>query len=51
MKVRDVLGVSAVSLMKYGVAPDDDVKEAIKILEVRAPHIARLLGAVVENYS
>ncbi|ACB39545.1 hypothetical protein [Pyrobaculum neutrophilum] len=44
--VRDVLGVSAVSLMRYGVRPEDDVYTAISLLERRAPHLAKLLKAV-----
>ncbi|ABL88729.1 paREP10 [Pyrobaculum islandicum DSM 4184] len=47
LRVRDLLGVSAVSLLRYGIRPDDDVYYAIKVLEKQAPHIARLLKAVV----
>ena len=31
--VRDVFGVSAVSLIRCGVMPDDDVYTAIKVLD------------------
>jgi len=47
--VRDVLGVSAVSLMRYGVRPDDDVRTAIKILDTTAPHLAKLLRAILDD--
>jgi len=45
--VRDVLGVSAVSLIRYGVMPDDDVYTAIKVLDKTAPHLAKLLKSVL----
>mgnify|MGYP000404275532 CR=1 FL=1 len=47
--VRDVLGVSAVSLMRYGVRPDDDVYTAIKVLDTNAPHLAKLLRAILNG--
>ncbi|MCU7788288.1 hypothetical protein ODS41_10235 [Pyrobaculum sp. 3827-6] len=46
-RVRDLLGISAASLLRYGVKPDDDILYAIKILESRAPHVAMLLKTVV----
>lgn len=49
VKVRDLLGISAVSLLKYGVEPDYDVIHAIKILGEKAPHLAKLLEAVMEE--
>lgn len=48
-RVRELLGISAVSLLRYGVHPDDDVNSAVKILEVRAPHLASLLKALAES--
>ena len=39
--VRELLGVSAVSLLRYGIMPDDDVYVAVKVLEVKAPHLAK----------
>lgn len=47
--MRDLLGISAVSLLKYGVEPDYDVIHAIKILGEKAPHLAKLLEAVMEE--
>jgi hypothetical protein len=47
--VRDVLGVSAVSLIRYGVMPDDDVYTAIKVLDKTAPHLAKLLRSVLHG--
>jgi hypothetical protein len=46
--VRDVLGVSAVSLIRYGVMPDD-VYTAIKVLDKTAPHLAKLLRSVLNG--
>ena len=48
-RIRELLGISAVSLLRYGVNPDDDVSNAIRILEVRAPHLASLLKALAES--
>jgi len=48
-RVRDVLGVSAVSLIRYGVMPDDDVYTAIKVLDKTAPHLAKLLRSVLNG--
>lgn len=47
--MRDLLGTSAVLLLKYGVEPDYDVIHAIKILGEKAPHLAKLLEAVMEE--
>jgi len=41
--VREVLGPSAYSLLRYGVSPDDEVSRAIEILRGRAPHLAEWL--------
>lgn len=49
VRVRDVLGISAYALLKYGVRPEDDVYEAIEVLQKKAPHIAKMLKAVVGN--
>ncbi|AET34128.1 hypothetical protein [Pyrobaculum ferrireducens] len=46
-RVRDLLGISAASLLRYGIKPDDEVLYAIEVLESRAPHVARLLRTVV----
>jgi hypothetical protein len=46
--VRELLGVSAVYLLRYGVMPDD-VYVAVKVLEVKAPHLAKLLKAILEG--
>ena len=35
--VREVLGPSAYSLLRYGVKPDDDVGHAVEGLRERAP--------------
>ncbi len=47
--VRELLGVSATSLLRYGVMPDDDVYIAVKVLEVKAPHLAKFLKAVLDD--
>jgi hypothetical protein len=47
--VRELLGVSAVSLLRYGIMPDDDVYVAVKVLEVKAPHLAKLLKAILDG--
>jgi hypothetical protein len=47
--VRELLGVSAVSLLRYGIMPDDDVYIAVKVLEAKAPHLARLLKAILDG--
>jgi len=41
--VREVLGPSAYSLLRYGVSPDDDVGHAVEVLRGRAPHLAEWL--------
>jgi hypothetical protein len=46
---RLLLGVSAVSLVRYGVMPDDDVYTAIKVLDKTAPHLAKLLRSVLNG--
>ena len=46
--VRELLGVSAVSLLRYGIMPDD-VYAAVKVLEVKAPHLAKLLKAILDG--
>ncbi|WP_167827571.1 hypothetical protein [Pyrobaculum islandicum] len=46
MVVVDVLGAHAYTLVRYGVDPYDDVETAVKKLEARAPHLARLLREV-----
>ncbi len=47
--VRELLGVSAVSLLRYGIMPDDDIYAAVKVLEVKASHLAKLLKAILEG--
>jgi len=47
--VRKLLGVSAVYLLQYGIMPDDDVYVAVKMLEVKAPHLAKLLRAILDG--
>jgi hypothetical protein len=49
--VRELLGVSATSLLRYGIMPDDDVYVAVKVLEVKAPHLAELLKALLDGNS
>ncbi|MEZ0319717.1 MAG: hypothetical protein ABWK05_06990 [Pyrobaculum sp.] len=49
VRVKDVLGISAYALLKYDVRPEDDVFEAIEVLQRKAPHVAKLLKAVVES--
>jgi hypothetical protein len=46
--VRELLGVSAVSLLRYGVMPDD-VYAAAKVLKVKAPRLAKLLKAILNG--
>jgi len=41
--VREVLGPSAYSLLRYGVSPDDEVSRAVEVLRERAPHLAEWL--------
>jgi len=48
--VRELLGVSAFSLLRYGVRPDDDIRYAIEILEREAPHMADWLKRVMESW-
>jgi len=48
--VRDVLGISAFSLLRYGVRPDDDIRHAIEILEREAPHMADWLKRIMESW-
>jgi len=47
--VRDVFGVSAVFLIRYGVIPNDNVYTAIKVLDKTAPHLAKLLKSVLHG--
>lgn len=47
MRVADVLGISAYTLLQYGVSPDDDINTAVEKLNVKAPHIAELLKRLV----
>jgi len=35
--VREVLGPSAYTLLRYGVSPDDDVNRAVEVLRERPP--------------
>ncbi|AAL63509.1 hypothetical protein [Pyrobaculum aerophilum] len=49
VRVRDVLGISAAALIRYGVNPDDDVARAIDILELKAPHLAKLLRSIANG--
>jgi len=46
--LREVLGPSAYSLLRYGVSPDDDVGRAIEVLRERAPHVAEWLKKAAE---
>jgi len=46
--VREVLGPSAYSLLRYGVKPDDDVSRANEVLRERAPHLAECLKKAAE---
>ncbi|ABO08237.1 hypothetical protein [Pyrobaculum calidifontis] len=48
--VRELLGVSAFSLLRYGIHPDDDIYRAIEILEREAPHVADLLKSVMGGW-
>ena len=48
--VREVLGVSAFSLLRYGVCPDDDIRRAIEVLEREAPHMADWLKRIMESW-
>jgi len=48
--VREVLGVSAFSLLRYGIRPDDDIYHAIEILEREASHVADWLKRVTESW-
>lgn len=48
-KCEGVAGVSATSLLRYGIMPDDDVYVAVKVLEVKAPHLAKLLKAILDG--
>ncbi|WP_245521941.1 hypothetical protein [Pyrobaculum neutrophilum] len=47
--VVHVLGVHAYTLARYGVDPNDDVETAVKKLEAKAPHLARLLREVASG--
>jgi hypothetical protein len=49
--VRELLGVSAVYLLQYGIMPNDDVYVAVKVLEVKASHVAKLLKAILNGNS
>jgi len=46
--VREVLGPSGYTLLRYGVSPDDDVGHAIEVLRERAPHLAEWLKKAAE---
>jgi hypothetical protein len=46
-----LLGVSAVSLLRYDIMPDDDVYATVKVLEVKAPHLAKFLKAILDGNS
>ncbi len=35
--------------MRYGVRPDDDVYTAMKVLDTNAPHLAKLLRAILNG--
>ena len=48
-RVKDLLGVSAAALRRYGVSPDDDLETAVSKLESVAPHLADLLRRVLED--
>ena len=49
VRVKDLLGVSATALRRYGVSPDDDLEAAISKLEGAAPHLAELLKRMLED--
>lgn len=44
--LHTVLGPHAYMFQRYGVSPYDDVDAAVEKLQLRAPHLARLLKEV-----
>jgi len=49
IKVSDVLEEFMLTLAAFGVKPDMAIKEAIDILEKKAPHVAELLQKMIEK--
>ena len=49
--VKKLLGIHTYTLLKYGVAPEDDWREAVEKLYNKAPHRARLLEEIGAVYT
>ncbi|MFZ8808243.1 MAG: helix-turn-helix domain-containing protein [Pyrobaculum sp.] len=49
VKVADVMEEFLLTLFTFGVKPDMTLREAIEVLEKKAPHIAELLRMLVEK--
>jgi DNA-binding transcriptional ArsR family regulator len=49
VKVADVMEEFLLTLSTFGVKPDMTLREAIEVLEKKAPHIAELLRNLVEK--
>ncbi len=49
VKVADVMEEFLLTLLTFGVKPDMTLREAIEVLEKKAPHIAELLRKLVEK--